>query len=102
VPRCENFYRPADDDAGTLYLVDQWACSWATVDVTPELPYEVRQAGARELWDEVQAAYRWWIEAGKPAVGAWRFTVSSTGQRIELAGEGSGASGGEAPGCLVR
>ncbi len=56
------------------------------MDVTPQLPYEVRQAGERTLWDEVQDAYRWWIDTGKPAVGAWQFTVSSTSQRIELAG----------------
>ena len=47
---------------------------------------EVRQAGERTLWDEIQAAYRWWIDAGRPTVDAWQFTVKSTGQRIQLAG----------------
>jgi hypothetical protein len=86
VPRCENFYRPGDGGTGTLYLVDRWSGSWATVDVTPELPYVVRQAGERTLWDEIQAAHRWWIDAGKPTVDAWQFTVNSSGQRIQLAG----------------
>jgi SAM-dependent methyltransferase len=85
VPRCENFYLSDDGNVGTLYLLDQWTCSWATVDVTQELPYQVRQAGQRKLWEEVQAAYRWWSDASKPAVDAWQFTVSSVGQRIELA-----------------
>jgi len=84
VPRCESFYSPDSLEAGTLYLVDQWSCSWATLHVTPEPPYEVRQSGERTLWDEVDTAYRWWIDANQPAVEAWRFTVTASGQRVEL------------------
>ena len=52
--------------------------------VTAESPYEVRQSGERTLWDEVQAAYQWWVSVGEPAVDAWRFTITSSGQRVEL------------------
>ncbi|MEO7195003.1 MAG: methyltransferase domain-containing protein [Pseudonocardiaceae bacterium] len=84
VPRCEDFYHPGSSDTGTLYLVDQWSRSWATVHVTTEPPYEVRQSGERKLWDEVRTAYQWWVSAGGPTVDAWRFTRTPSDQRIEL------------------
>jgi protein-L-isoaspartate O-methyltransferase len=84
VPGCEKLYRSQGSDAGTLYLVDQHHRSWATLHITPEPPYQVRQGGQRKLWDEVETAYRWWIDAGKPTVEAWRFTVNPSGQRVEL------------------
>jgi len=82
VPRCESLF---DTSSSTLYLVDQWGRSWATLDTTTGPPYEVLQAGERKLWDEVHTAYRWWVEAGEPAVNAWRFTITPTAQHIELA-----------------
>ncbi|MGH3897811.1 MAG: methyltransferase domain-containing protein [Pseudonocardiaceae bacterium] len=84
VSRCETFYHAEGSDAGTLYLVDQHSRSWAILYTTAEPPYEVRQGGQRKLWDEVETAYRWWRDAGAPAVDAWRFTVTPTGQQIEL------------------
>jgi protein-L-isoaspartate(D-aspartate) O-methyltransferase len=87
VSRCESLYHPDSSDAGTLYLIDQWSRSWATLHVTTEAPYEVRQSGERKLWDEVQAAYQWWLDRGKPAVDAWRFTIDPDGQRIDLTPE---------------
>lgn len=84
VPQCESFYHPEGPEAGTLYLVDQWSRSWATLHLTTEAPYEVRQSGERKLWDEVTTAHRWWLDMGKPAIGAWRFTLDPSGQRIEL------------------
>jgi len=84
VPNCQYTYSPQSSEAGTLWLVDQWSGSWATVDLTADPPYEVRQGGDRKLWDEVDAAYRWWLDVGKPAVGVWRFTITPSGQRVEL------------------
>jgi protein-L-isoaspartate(D-aspartate) O-methyltransferase len=84
VPRCQKFYHAQSSETGTLYLVDQYHRCWATLHITAEPPYEVRQSGQRKLWDEVETAYQWWIDAGKPAVDAWRFTVTPSGQRVEL------------------
>ncbi len=84
VPQCESLYHPDSPETGTLYLIDQWSRSWATLHVTPEPPYEVRQSGERKLWDEVQAAYQWWLDRGQPTAGAWRFTIGPDGQRIDL------------------
>jgi hypothetical protein len=71
-----------------IYACTWWTirCSWATLHTTAEPPYEVRQGGHRKLWDEVETAYRWWVEAGEPAGDAWRFTVTPSGQRVELPG----------------
>jgi protein-L-isoaspartate(D-aspartate) O-methyltransferase len=74
VLQCETFYHPDSPQTGTLYLVDQCSRSWATVQVTTEAPYAVRQSGQRTLLDEVATAYRWWVTVGEPAVDAWRFT----------------------------
>lgn len=84
VPRCESSCHPDSSAPATLYLVDQHTRSWATLHLTPESPYQVRQSGERTLWDEVATAYRWWLDADQPPVEAWRFTVTPSGQRVEL------------------
>jgi hypothetical protein len=86
VPRRENFSRTDNSHTGTLYLVDQCSRSWATLHVTIDPPYQVRQGGQRKLFDEVANAYHWWVDAGEPTVGAWRFTITPGGQQVELRG----------------
>jgi hypothetical protein len=67
VPQCENFYHPDSPETGTLYLIDQWTRSWATLHITTKAPYEVRQSGERKLWDEVQTAHRdGWTRVNQP------------------------------------
>lgn len=91
VPRCHYRYWPADDDdaEGTLWLIDPESRSWASLRHHPERPgpYQVRQLGPRMLFDEVETAYRWWVDLGEPAVDRWRFTVSTEGQRVWLGDE---------------
>ena len=84
VPGCQKFYHPHSPDIGTLYLADQHHRCWATVHITPEPPYEVRQYGHRKLWDDVETAYHWWKDTGKPTVNAWTFTITPSEHRIEL------------------
>lgn len=103
VPRCEAVYAPAGPDSaddsvdpdsspgsgppgtGTLWLVDQWSMAWASLQLTEHgAPYTVHQAGERALWDEVETAYWWWVNAGRPATGDWHFTIGPDGQRIHL------------------
>jgi hypothetical protein len=31
----------------------------------------------------IETAHQWWINAGKPGLPAWRFTITPDGQRIE-------------------
>jgi hypothetical protein len=52
----------------------------------------VYQSGARRLWDEVEAAWRWWDGAGRPGVDRFGLTV-----RVE----GTHKVGLDEPGRLV-
>jgi len=73
---------PDDSSDGVLWLYSEQ--SWATIDTTNGSPYEVEQAGPRQLVDEVLSAYQWWREHGEPLVSDWQVTVTSTGQTITL------------------
>lgn len=89
VPRCKRLYWPADEDSdeAILWFLDPWSRSWASLHHVPDVAsdtYTVRQLGPRRLWDEVETAYRWWCDAGSPTAEAWRFTVTSEGQHVEL------------------
>ena len=89
MPGCQWRYWPweEDDPVGVLWLIDQWG-SWAKLThTTPDADEDefiVQQSGTRRLWDETEAAYRWWVDAGRPAADRWRFTVTPHGQRIAL------------------
>lgn len=88
VPRCRWTYSLAKNGSGeyTVWFLDPESRSWASIEYRPGAErYEVRQLGPRRLWNEVEDAYRWWVEAGSPTADQWRFTVSSEGQHVELA-----------------
>ncbi len=88
VPDCEYRCCHAADDSGeyTVWFLDPKSRSWASIDYTPgTTTYEVNQLGPRQLWDEVEAAYSWWVQAGSPSAEQWRFTVAPQGQHVELA-----------------
>lgn len=89
VPDCRSDYFPSrdpDSRDGTSRWVDHLSGSWArlTYDHDGGPPYAVRQFGPRRLWDEVEAAYQWWIAHGSPTAARWQFTVTPQGQRVEL------------------
>ena len=89
VPRCKRIYRPADEDSeeGILWFLDPWSRSWASLHHVPDVvsdAYRVRQLGPRNLWEEVEAAYRWWVGMGSPAADQWTFTVTREGQHVDL------------------
>ena len=59
------------------------ASSWASV--APEGgAYLVRQAGPRRLWDESEAAYRWWLDRGTPNPQDWEWLVARDRQCVRL------------------
>ena len=85
VPSCKYIYSPAGDGSGefTLWLIDQRSRSWASVDHTPgAAEWHVDQFGPRDLWSEVEAAYRRWCAAGQPRAEGWTFHVTADGQDI--------------------
>lgn len=87
VTGCKNIVVPADDDSGayTVWFIDQPSRSWASIEHRPGADtHAVRQLGPRRLWDEIEAAYRWWAGAGRPGPQHWRVTVTPEGQEVGL------------------
>jgi protein-L-isoaspartate O-methyltransferase len=77
-------WRPSGPATGTAWLYAPATSSWASVEVTDTRPYEVEQGGHRRLFDEIRAAYRWWLDHGKPSVADWSIDITTAGQRIAL------------------
>jgi protein-L-isoaspartate(D-aspartate) O-methyltransferase len=79
VPGCVHTVQRGDGEVLVWFisLTDQ---SWAAVR-WPKDGYhgEVFQSGARRMWDEVQAAWRWWDGVGRPGVGRFGLTVRADG-----------------------
>lgn len=71
----------------TLWILDSNGPggSWASVDYVPgDATYRVEQAGDRNLWDEVEAAYFKWVGWGRPDITRFGMTVTPDGQQIWL------------------
>ena len=76
------------DDEGTdeLLLYHVPSDSAATVHITADAvaagEYPVRQVGPRRLWDEAEAACRWWVHHQKPEQTRFGLTVTRSAQEI--------------------
>ena len=67
--------------AYTLWLYGTDTLSWATADYSRTAhTFEVRQSGPRRLWDEVEAAYRWWETNSRPGLERLGMTIGPEGQ----------------------
>ncbi|WP_031190738.1 MULTISPECIES: methyltransferase domain-containing protein [Streptomyces] len=74
-----------DDGAYTLWTYGTDRQSWASADFEPGASeYEVVQSGPRKLWDETDAAYRWWQKQGQPGFDRFGLTVDSGGEKVWL------------------
>ncbi|WP_188295859.1 methyltransferase domain-containing protein [Streptomyces sp. CBMA156] len=66
-----------DDGAYTLWLYSRDTRSWASADYERgRTEYEVYQSGPRNLWDEVEAAWHWWDDQGRPGFARFGLTVT--------------------------
>ncbi|MBV6703336.1 methyltransferase domain-containing protein [Kitasatospora aureofaciens] len=73
------------DGSYTLWLHDTAVTSWATADWEPDrTEFEIAQSGPRRLWDDVSAAWRWWVDQGRPGFDRFGLTVTPTGQMVWL------------------
>lgn len=85
VPECRPFSIPEDDGSVMTWFVDHTTGAWASLRYEPDATeFEVRQAGRRRLWDEIDAAYRWWAAAGSPGPARYGITVTRGGQTVWL------------------
>jgi len=69
-------------DHGVAWLTDPLTGAWASIVPGVHERYDVRQHGPRRLWDEAQAAHRWWKTIGEPSPQAWEFTITPDNQTI--------------------
>lgn len=73
------------DGARPVWLYGRTDRSWAVVmfrDDACEAP--VWQFGPCRLWDEAEAAFRWWADRGKPDHSRFGLTSAPEGQRAWL------------------
>ncbi|MFD7014049.1 methyltransferase domain-containing protein [Streptomyces sp. NPDC059928] len=74
-----------DDCSYTLCTYSTDTLSWASADFEPGADsFEVVQSGPRRLWDETEAAYRWWEVRGRPGFDRFGLTMGSDGERAWL------------------
>jgi hypothetical protein len=69
-------------DHGVAWLADLLTGSWASVVPGGPGRYDVRQHGPRRLWNEAEAAYRWWKDIGEPSPQDWEFTITPDNQTV--------------------
>ncbi|WP_131743461.1 methyltransferase domain-containing protein [Actinomadura roseirufa] len=72
------------DGSHTYRISEYTSDSWASLTPGPHGKHIVRQQGARRLWDSLEAAYDWWLQAGRPEPDRFGITVTPEGQRIWL------------------
>ncbi|MDT0265703.1 methyltransferase domain-containing protein [Streptomyces sp. DSM 44915] len=69
------------DGVRPVWFYDLSDRSWACVLFREgEREARVWQSGARRLWEEVEAAYRWWTERGRPGHERFGLSVTPEGQ----------------------
>ena len=90
---CRWGHRPAHTSPPTparphhhLWFADLATGSWAIARYDRSAgPYQIRQHGPRHLWTEIEAAYQWWCDHGKPPLTQWRLTINPDQQTTSLA-----------------
>lgn len=92
LPDVQTFFIDADDDpaypGGGCEDFEFWMVadgSWAHVDhLDGAVTHPVYQRGPRRLWDEAEAAYRWWLDEASPEATRFGLTVTPDGQYLWL------------------
>lgn len=84
VPGCRvHVEEDAVDGQHVVWLCDGSSLARVVVDIGSSY-HEVRQRGPRGLWDEVEAAYRWWRDTGQPEHTRFGLTVTPHDQAVWL------------------
>lgn len=73
------------DGAYRLWLYDTEVTSWAVADYEKgRIEYDVAQSGPRNLWDQLETAWRWWDGRGRPGFDRFGLTVTPDGETAWL------------------
>ncbi|MEV7010760.1 methyltransferase domain-containing protein [Streptosporangium sp. NPDC051022] len=91
VPDCTRTFMRSPQGVQTMWLFGLGDRSWAAVYFDEDDPAhsQVYQGGPRSLWDEVEAAHRWWSEQGRPGHEEFGLTVTADGHQQVWLGEPS-------------
>jgi protein-L-isoaspartate O-methyltransferase len=85
VPNCTCIADRKQGDRRPVWFYGLTDKSWAVVVFRDgRTAATVHQSGPRRLWDEVEAAYRWWEDRGRPSVTRFGLTVSADSQHTWL------------------
>lgn len=87
MPECVYTHGRSPRGTMTVWLYGLGDLSWAAVYFNEDDPSasRVSQGGPRSLWDEAEAAHRWWSERGRPGHEEFGLTVTADGrQRVWL------------------
>jgi protein-L-isoaspartate O-methyltransferase len=85
VPNCRyDVWEKTAERRGVAWLRDPLSQSWASIAQHDDDVFIVRQHGPRRLWNEVEAAVRWWQGKGEPALEAWIWTITPKRQSVTL------------------
>jgi protein-L-isoaspartate O-methyltransferase len=76
-------WRAAHRRNGTVLLAHHPTGSWATAFPRGDR-HRVYHQGPRRLWEDLDTAYRWWLDAGRPDHTRFGLTVTRTGQTFWL------------------
>ncbi|MGP4001461.1 methyltransferase domain-containing protein [Streptomyces sp. 8N706] len=77
---CVHAAHDQGDGIRTAWFYSLTDTSWAAVRFRADADTEVYQAGPRELWSEVEAAYIWWDTVGRPGLDRFGLTVTAEGE----------------------
>ncbi len=84
-PRWVHCRRVQDDGVETFRLSHAPSGSWASIALDCSgFDHEIIQHGSRQLWDELETAYRWWLDAGRPGHTRIGISVTPKGQSFWL------------------
>ncbi|MEU6034054.1 methyltransferase domain-containing protein [Actinomadura sp. NPDC047616] len=85
LPDVSKRFVDADDGSDDFTFWAFSGPSWACVDVTDGAStHRVLQYGPRNLWDEIEAAYRWWEQNERPLTGRFGLAVFPDRQYVYL------------------
>lgn len=81
---CLHVVAHKDDGTRPVWFYGLTDRSWACAQFRVEDTTRVWQSGPRRLWDEAEAAHRWWVSKGQPSHERFGLTVTAEGQSAWL------------------